>query len=243
MAPNFTSSYSKDLNRKPECEREDEIESFHYLTVEGDLLKITEYALTGSEFHYYSKIVALGCTTEGFYADHAEFLRSHRFSDEHIIGELLELGMHAEEDDTLIGRIAYNDFTFFDGSAIKTGKQIRGVAILDDYQAGGVARNVYKCLLLKHEYIVCDNLQTIGGGSLWVSGMTSIGEVRIYDTIQKKFIDVLSKAGCGYNGIIPWSAEGLSQADIAKWEPRKLSMDSCHHIVNIISKDRIYNID
>ncbi|MEI9716310.1 hypothetical protein [Moellerella wisconsensis] len=243
MAPNFTSSYSKDLNRKPECEREDEIESFYYLTSEGDLLMITEYALTGSEFHYYSKIVALGCTTEGFFADYSAQMRGLRFSDEHIVGELLELGMHDEEEDILIGRVAYNDFTFFDGSVMKTGKQIRGVAILDDYQAGGIARNVYKCLLMKHEYIVCDSWQTIGGGSLWASGMTSIGEVRIYDTIKKKFIDVLSNTGCGYKGIIPWSAEGLSQSDIAKWEPRKLSMDPCHHIVNIISKDRIYSND
>ncbi|MBO1915892.1 hypothetical protein J4727_03630 [Providencia rettgeri] len=101
--------------------------------------------------------------------------------------------MHAEEDDTLIGRVAIMT-SLFDGSAIKTGKQIRA-AILDDYQAGGVA-HVYKCLLLKHEYIVCDNLQTIGGSSLWVSGMTSIGEVRIYDTIQK-FIDVLSRLAVG----------------------------------------------
>lgn len=71
------------------------------------------------------------------------------------------------------------------------------MAILDDYQAGGVARNVYKCLLLKHEYIVCDNLQTIGGGSLWVSGMTSIGEVRIYDTIQKNSLMCYQRLAVG----------------------------------------------
>lgn len=37
--------------------------------------------------------------------------------------------------------------------------------------------------------------------------------------------------------------EGDLLIDISKWEPRKLSMDCCHHIVNIISKDKIYNID
>ncbi|HCM64688.1 MAG TPA: hypothetical protein DIT05_19420 [Morganella sp. (in: Bacteria)] len=243
MSPNFTNSYSKKLNKKPECEKEDEIESFHYLTGEGDLLKITEFALTGSEFHYYSQIVSLGCSTEGFYADHSLELRRLKFSDEHIIGELLELGMHDEDDDTLVGRVAYNDFTFYEGESLKTGKQIRGVEIIGDYQLGGIAKNVYKCLIMKHDYIVCDNLQTIGGGSLWVSGMTSIGEVRIYDTIKERFIDVLTRQGCGMNGVIPWSAQGLTQMDMSRWEPRKLSMESCHHIVNIISKDKIYNYE
>lgn len=243
MSPNFTASYSKKLNRKPECDSEAEIDSFYYLTREGDLLKITEFALTGSEFHFYSQIIALGCSTEDFYASYAEELRSLKFSDEHIIGELLELGMHDEDEDTLVGRVAYNDFTFYDGKVLKTGKQIRGIEIKDDYQSVGVAKNVYRCLLMRHDYIVCDNIQTLGGGALWASGMTSIGEVRIYDTIQGRFVDVLTSYGCGRNGIIPWSAQGLTQMDLARWEPRKLSMESCHHIVNIISKDAIYHYE
>lgn len=243
MSPNFTASYSKKLNQKPECDSEAEIDSFHYLTREGDLLKITEFALTGSEFHFYSQIIALGCSTEGFFASHATELRGLKFSDEHIIGELLSLEMHDEDEDTLVGRVAYNDFTFYDGKVIKTGKQIRGIEIIGDYQLTGIAKSVYKCLLMKHEYIICDNIQTIGGGALWASGMTSIGEVRIYDAIQKKFVDVLTGHGCGLNGVIPWSAQGLTQMDMSRWEPRKLSMESCHHIVNIISKDKIYNYE
>nr|WP_314266049.1 hypothetical protein [uncultured Moellerella sp.] len=243
MSPNFTRNYSKDLNRKPDCEKEIKIDSFYYLSREGDLLKITEFALIGSEYDYYAEIISMGCGTDGFFAEYAMLLRARNIPGEKIIEELLSSGMHYEEEDRLIGRIAYKDFTFFDCGITKMGKQIRGVTLRDNYQGMGVARHIYKGLLLKHNYLICDNLQTIGGASLWAAGMVKIGEVRIYDTLQKSFIDTLTPYGCGVNGIIPWSAQGLSQMDMASWEPRKLSMDSCQHIVNIISKDQIYDND
>ncbi len=44
-------------------------------TSHGDLLKIREYALVGSEYHYYSEIVYMGCLTPDFYSEHAEDLK------------------------------------------------------------------------------------------------------------------------------------------------------------------------
>ncbi|WIV88761.1 hypothetical protein [Proteus appendicitidis] len=243
MSPNFTSSYIKDLSKKPECIKEEITEVFFYLTNEGDLLKITEFTLIGSEYHYYSDIVLMGCSTQDFYSNYSLYLRELGHFDSQIINTLLALEMHEEQDDCLIGRIVYNDFTFIDNLIIKNGKQIKGITILEDYRSIGIARHIYKRLLIKYEYLICDNLQTLGGGSLWVSGMTKIGEVKIYDTLNKTFIDQLNHYGCGVSGIIPWSYHGLSLIDISKWEPRKLSMDCCHHIVNIISKDKIYKID
>lgn len=243
MSPNFTNSYIKDLSKKPECIKEEIIEIFFYLTNEGDLLKITEFTLIGSEYHYYSDIILMGCSTEDFYSNYSLDLRALGYSDSQIINILLELEMHDEKEDFLIGRIVYNNFSFVDNLTIKIGKQIKGITLLEDYRAIGIARHIYKKLLIKHEYLICDNLQTLCGGSLWVSGMTKIGEVRIYDTIRKIFIDTLTHYGSGTKGVIPWSYYGLSLIDISRWEPRKLSMDCCHHIVTIISKDKIYHID
>lgn len=235
MSPNFTNSYSKNLNRNPDCDREYELESFYYLSIQGDLLKITEYALIGSEFHYYSKIVSLGCTSDGFYSQYSQELREQNFSDENIIDELLKLDMHDEEEDTLVGRVAYNNFTFLDDGVSIVGKQIRGIYIIDEYQLIGIARSIYKILIIRHGHIVCDSMQTLSGASLWANAIVKLGEVKIYDTIKREFIDKLTSRGCGVNGVLPWSAQGLTQMEISRWEPKKLSMESCHHIVNIIS--------
>ncbi|MBS9441643.1 hypothetical protein [Photorhabdus heterorhabditis] len=237
MAPNLISSYSKDLSRKPSCVSENIIDEFHHLSLEDDLLKITEYALIGSEYHYYSEIVYVGCSTSNFYSEYAEHLKECGYSSERIINELLSLDMHEGSEDTLIGRIAYNDFNFVDKGITKTGKQIRAIEISEDFRRSGLARSIYNTLLLKHGHIICDNIQSLAGGSLWASGIIKLGDVRIYDVIKKQFIDVLTPYGIGINGIIPWSALDLPVSELSKWDPRPLSPKSCHHIVNIISKD------
>ncbi|MBC8947092.1 hypothetical protein Xind_03640 [Xenorhabdus indica] len=76
MAPNLISSYSKDLSKKPSYVSKSVIDEYHHLSLEDDdLLKIIEYALVGSEYHFYSDIIYMGCTTPGFYSEHAEHLR------------------------------------------------------------------------------------------------------------------------------------------------------------------------
>lgn len=242
MTPNFTKSYSKNLKHKPFSNSETEIDTYHYLSSDGDLIKVTEYALIGGEFNYYCELVAMGCGTEDFYSDHTMALRKARLKEWQIIEELLSLDMHQPSEDILIGRVAFNDFNFYDGSALKTGKQIRGIEILGSHQGVGVAKQIYKHLLLKHDYLVCDHVQTILGGRLWAQGMIKIGEVRIYDCIKKQFVDVLTPYGDGVKGTIPWSAIGLDQYDMAKWGAKmKLSPESCQHLVHIISKDKLYS--
>ncbi|AOM39694.1 hypothetical protein [Xenorhabdus hominickii] len=242
MAPNLISSYSKDLSKKPSYVSRSVIDEYYHLSSEDDdLLKITEYALVGSEYHYYSEIVYMGCSTPNFYSEHAERLRECGYHTEHIINELISLDMHEPSENILVGRIAYSDFNFVDKKTIKTGKQIKAVYIDKNFRGVGIASSIYNSLLLKHEYIICDSIQSLSGGSLWASKIIELGEVRIYDVTQKKFSDVLTPRGIGMKGIIPWSAVDLPPSELSKWEPRPLSPESCHHIVNIISKDKLYN--
>ncbi|MBD2806353.1 hypothetical protein ID855_16945 [Xenorhabdus sp. ZM] len=242
MAPNFTKNYSKDLKRKPFSTSETIIDTFHYLSSDGDLVRVIEYALIGSEFDYYCELVEMGCGTEDFYSHHTATLKNAGLKEWQIIEELLSLDMHEPNEDLLIGRVAFNDFNFYDDGILKTGKQIRGIEVLINYQGVGIAKQIYKCLLSKHDYLICDNMQTILGGRLWAQGMIKIGEVRVYDCTEKQFIDVLTPYGRGIKGILPWSADGLDQHDMALWgSEMKLSMESCHHLVNIISKDKLYS--
>ncbi|OWO80555.1 hypothetical protein B5C26_17375 [Photorhabdus luminescens] len=241
MAPNLISSYSKDLSKKPSCVSSNIIDEFYYLSPEDDLLKIIEYALAGSEYDYYSEIIYMGCSTPDFYSEHAEYLRKCGYRTKRIIDELLSLDMHESSEDVLVGRILYNDFNFIDNGITQTGKQIKGVYIDIDYRRVGLASSIYNSLLLKHRYLICDNIQSLSGGSLWAGSIVKLGEVRIYDVIRKKFLDVLTPRGVGVNGVVPWSVLDLPISELSKWEPRPLSPESCHHIVNIISKDKLYN--
>ncbi|MQL47508.1 hypothetical protein GEA64_05665 [Photorhabdus khanii] len=241
MAPNLISSYSKDLSKKPSCVSSNIIDEFYHLSPEDDLLKIIEYALAGSEYNYYLEIIYMGCSTPDFYSEHAECLRKCGYSTERIIDELLSLDMHESSEDALVGRVSYNDFNFVDKEITQTGKQIKGVYIDIDYQRAGLASSIYNILLLKHRYLICDSIQSLSGGSLWAGSIIKLGEVRIYDVIEKKFLDVLTPHGVGVNGVVPWSALDLPVSELPKWEPRPLSPESCHHIVNIISKDKLYS--
>ncbi len=52
MAPDLNDSYTKDLSRKPDCIKEEIVEKFYHLSKDGDFLEVTEYLLSGSEYHY-----------------------------------------------------------------------------------------------------------------------------------------------------------------------------------------------
>jgi hypothetical protein len=75
---------------------------------------------------------------------------------------------------------------------------------------------------------------------LWASSILSIGEVRIYDTKKTQFIDVLGRLGLGISGTVPWSCQALTIDQIEQWG-RRYNEEACHHIVNVISKERLYD--
>ncbi|KGM29913.1 hypothetical protein KS18_03360 [Photorhabdus luminescens] len=237
MAPDLNDSYTKDLSRKPDCIKEEIVGKFYHLSKGGDLLEVTEYLLSGSEYHYYIGIIRLGCFTDDYYRSQSLEMLDSGYSEGEIIQHLIDLDMHNPDEDELIGRIAYNDFIFYDCGIKKTGKQIKGAFISSDYQAAGLGRSIYRRLVLKHDYIICDNIQSVAGGTLWASGIITLADVRVYDTIRHEFVDVLTEGGIGINGVEPWSATHLSMSELSRWEPNSISHDCCHHIVNIISKD------
>ncbi|MDF7658024.1 hypothetical protein PUG81_03520 [Erwiniaceae bacterium L1_54_6] len=156
-----------------------------------------------------------------------------------IVQNLLSLNMEDERRTKKIGRVAYKHMLLQDNGFVLSAKQIKSVVIDEDYRAAGLARNIYKTLTMKHEYIVCDNTQSISGGSLWASSILSIGEVRIYDARLNAFVDVLAKEGKGIGGLIPWSCQTLTAKQIVEWG-RSFNPDSCHHIVNVLNKDALY---
>ncbi|MBE8597932.1 hypothetical protein [Xenorhabdus sp. BG5] len=240
MAPDLNDSYTKNLSIKPYSIREEVIEKFYHLSMGGDLLEVIEYLLIGGDCHNYIEIIRLGCSTEEYYKECAFEMRDSGHNDSEIINYLLALDMRNTDDDDLIGRIAYSDFDFYENGIKKTGKQIKGAFISPEYHMAGLGRALYKSLVLKHEHLICDNIQSIAGGSLWASGMIKLADVRVYDTVKREFIDRLDKGGVGVGGIKPWSATRLPMRELSRWEPNSISHDSCHHIVNIISKDNLY---
>ncbi|MDE9467268.1 hypothetical protein [Xenorhabdus bovienii] len=242
MAPDLNDSYTKDLSVKPYSIKEKIVDKFYHLSKSGDLLEVFEYLLTGGDYHYYIEIIRLGCFTDEYYKERAlDMLDSGHYEDE-IIQHLIDLDMHNPDEDKLIGRIAYSDFAFYDSGIKKVGKQIKGAFISPNYQAGGLGRSIYRRLVLKHDHIICDNIQSVAGGTLWASGIITLADVAVYDTMRHEFIDILKDGGIGkVRKIKVWSATRLSMSELSKWEPNAISHDSCYHIVNIISKDRLHN--
>jgi len=136
--------------------------------------------------------------------------------------------------------VAYNDFNFVEeGGNTLTGKQIKSAVIDTDFQSAGLAREVYKMIVKKHDFLVCDNVQSIAGGALWASSIIRIAEVRIYDSQQKTFLDTLGPEARGIGGFIPWSCQHLSVDEIMMKWGRPFDVKCCRHIVHVIYKDRL----
>lgn len=238
MPPDLIGSYNKDITIELDGVRH-HLETSYFFTLDGGLFRAEEYFLDGGSYHYYLDIFLVGCTDPDFYQEHGADLHFQGMSHHDIVENLLSLEMESESATKKIGRVAYKDFLLQDDGFVISAKQIKSVVIDRDYRGAGLARNVYKMLTLKHEYIVCDNTQSISGGSLWASSILSIGEVRIYDTKRKSFVDVLGKEGKGLGGSIPWSCQTLTAEQMVEWG-RTFNPDCCHHIVNVISKDALY---
>ncbi|MDU4943818.1 MAG: hypothetical protein E6X23_20155 [Mixta calida] len=238
MPPDLIGSYNKDITIELDGVK-NHLETSYFFTLDGGLFRANEYVLNGGSYPYYLDIFQVGCTEPGFYQDYGTDLHHEGMSHHDIVENLLSLDMEHDAATKKIGRVAYKDLLLQDKGFVISAKQIKSVVIDRDYRAAGLARNVYKMLTLKHEYIVCDNIQSISGGSLWASSILSIGEVRIYDTRLNAFVDVLAKEGKGIGGLIPWSCQTLTVEQIEEWG-RTFNPNSCHHIVNVISKDALY---
>lgn len=99
----------------------------------------------------------------------------------------LEAGLDYEYE-RLIGRYTFKDFTFQDQEEIKSGKQIRGAYIDEDFQQYKIATLIYKFLAKKYSHLISDNHQTRQGHKLWVLSVLKWGKVRAYDCLEQKFI-------------------------------------------------------
>lgn len=239
MSPVLDSSYSRDLSVSPYGDKK-LIETFHFFTAEIGLLRADEYIVTGGEYQYYLDVYKLGCTSGDFFLEHGCDLLDENVPMQDLVNTLLDQQMVDDDKTIRIGRIGYNDFNFTeDNGQVMTGKQVKSAMIANDFQSSGLGREVYKMLTRKHEYLICDNVQSIAGGSLWASSIIRIAEVRIYDIKLGKFIDLLDNGGRGVSGTLPWSCEHLTIDEIIKWGREYDKTRSCHHIVNIICKDRL----
>jgi len=236
--PDLIANYNKDITIELEGVSK-HLDTNYFFTREGGLFRAEEYFLVDGPYHYYLDLYAVGCTTPDFFIEYGCDLDDKGCLHHDIVEELLSLGMVDDEQTQKVGRVAYKNFKFEDQGGSFCAIQIKSAVIDPDYRGAGLARNIYKTLVLKHEHIVCDNTQSISGGSLWASSIHSIGEVRIYDTNTQKFVDVLGFNGVGVSGIVPWSCQHLNIDQITDWG-RAFSHDPCHHIVNILSKKNLY---
>lgn len=241
MPPDLIATYTKDLSIELSGSKE-LLEIYHFFTREGGLFRAHEYLLSGGEYQYYLDVYSVGCSTLDFYIEYGSSLLDDYVHQANVVNTLLNLNMEDESKTTLIGRVAYQDFNFIESKqsiSENTGKQIKSVIIGNDFRGAGLARSIYRILIEKYQYLVCDNIQSIDGGSLWASSVLSIGKIRVYDTKIKKFIDTLGKRGLGISGFAPWSCQSLTASQIVEWG-RPYNQDACHHIVNIISRDDLY---
>jgi len=240
MPPDLIADYTKDLNIEPYGQKE-LLETFHFFTREGGLFRAIEYLVEGGDYQYYLNVYSVGCTTPDAYLQIGGESLDSGAHQQDVVNTLLKLEMEDKKATKKIGRVAYRDFnlTEEDGSVI-TAKQIKSAVIDRDFRGAGLASNVYRMLTEKHEHLVCDSIQSIAGGSLWASSILSIGEVRIYDTKKTQFIDVLGRLGLGISGTVPWSCQALTIDQIEQWG-RRYNEEACHHIVNVISKERLYD--
>lgn len=239
MPPDIIATYNKDLRIELYGQKE-LLETFYFFTREGGLFRADEYLVTGGDYQYYLDVYSIGCTTPDFFLDFGADLLDSNASQQDIVNTLLDLQMEDELTTRRVGRVAYRDFNFNeDDGARVTAKQIKSAVIDPDFRGAGLASNVYRMLVDKHDHLVCDSIQSISGGSLWASSILAIAEVRIYDTKKCRFIDVLGRLGMGVNGEIPWSCQTLTAGQIAEWG-RSYNLDACHHIVNVISREGLY---
>ena len=245
MAPSLIDEhYSKQLNIMPlSLGGHSILETFHFATPDYDVVRLVEYRANDGEYDHYILVELLPSYNEEYQMDEIDRQLREEGADrfqtaEHIVG--LQIVDTQPDFPTIVGRFAYNDFPFvgIDGSQC-LGKQIKGAYLEPPYDAARIGSTVYRFLLQKYRHLVCDNMQTILGASMWSGTMRKYGDVMIYDTKNDQFVDKLGDRAKGISsGYIPWDVGGLALRRIPdEWGDRELRFEkgSCTHIVNIIS--------
>ncbi|MEI7366702.1 hypothetical protein PJ912_14840 [Pectobacterium colocasium] len=237
MAPSLIDSYSKELDKFPDCDSKTLIREGYIIAPRTfSFIRLSEYQLTGLNAPPYCLVATeVGCGTEGWFELHSQELSSEGQSEQEIIEKLLTSGMENEEHDTVIARFAYRPYRFLAQNGEQVGMQIKGAFVHSDLEQFGLARTVYGFLLNWYDHIVCDNKQTVYGARIWARGMLAVGRVQIYDANLPGFVDVLAEGGIGYGRFKPWDGLNLSQAQLSDWGDNHLNVESCTQIVNIIS--------
>lgn len=247
MAPSLIDErYSKQLEKMPFSMGGFSIlDTLHFATPYGDVVRLVEMRANGGEFNNFIVVYLLPSHNQDYQEDEIarvmdeEGLNAFEAAEHIIKIEIVDASLSLEEL-RIVGRFAYNDFPFIgvDGSEY-LGKQIKGAYLESPYASASIGSVVYRFILAKYRHLVCDNMQTILGASMWSGTMRKYGEVMIYDTVKKCCLEQLGDKAKGVvTGFIPWDIGSLPLNRVTdEWGDRELRLDkgSCTHIVNIIS--------
>ncbi|OAT24218.1 hypothetical protein M977_00049 [Buttiauxella gaviniae ATCC 51604] len=247
MAPSLIDErYNKQLNKMPlSMGGYTILETFHFATPGGDVVRLVEMRADNGEFDNFLVVYLLPSYNSDYQFDEItrvmdeEGLNAFQAAEHIIKIEIVDATLSPEEL-KVVGRFAYNDFPFIgvDGNEY-LGKQIKGAYLEPPFDSARIGSTAYRFILDKYRHLVCDNLQTILGASMWSGTMRRYGEVMIYDTVKKCCLDQLGdKAKGSATGFLPWDIGSLPLSRVTdEWGDRELRLDkgSCTHIVNIIS--------
>ncbi|WP_224553194.1 hypothetical protein [Pectobacterium versatile] len=244
MAPSLIDEhYSKQLNIMPlSLGGYSIIDNFNFATEDGDVVRYVELCANGGEFDNLLVVYLLPSYNVDYQIAEIERVMDEEGANAFEAAEhIIKIQIVDDTDNScIVGRFAYNNFPFVGLDAKEClGKQIKGAYLEPPYDSARIGVTAYRFLLEKYQHLVCDNLQTILGASMWSGTMRKHGDVMIYDTVKKCFIEKLGDRAKGVcTGFIPWDIGGLSPNRVfEEWGDRELRFDkgSCTHIVNIIS--------
>lgn len=232
--------FAKDLSKPPLLSGGFFVSNVRHFVIPDDVrvFRLTEKTYSGADFQYIADVEILGFHSADFIEQEIDNMRAQGDSDESIIEHIVELDMFDDSLNIPIARFAYNDFNFVDRDGNPAlGKQIKG-AFVDPEQSGvGLAGFIYLQIVYMYKHLICDNTQTEYGAALWASTMReNIGVVDIYDASRHKFVDELGEKGRGVNGFTPWELHpAATQLKLNRWKVYPFNVQSCYHIVLIIS--------
>lgn len=237
MAPSLIADYKKVLSDFPEHDKREKIRVGYTVGSDFSVLRLTEWALTGSSYPYCLTVSVVGAPDNEWLQEIAIEMDASDNDEEEIIGYIRALvGAEPEDDDGIqIARFVYRDFLFRSQQGHHSGVQIKGAFVDPSKEKKGLARLVYGFLLNWHEHIISDDHQTVYGAKIWAVGMLKVGRVQVYDNIKSDFVDVLTEGGIGINGFKPWDAMMLKEAQLKHWNPMAISIDPSSQILAIIS--------
>jgi len=245
MAPSVSSThFFKDLSKAPSVTGGvSHCNSYEFIAPDDVLIyRIVEKKYDGAEYGYIAEVYELGFhSQDSFINPHIDRLRDDGDSDEEITQQIMALEMEDENKAILVARFAYDPISFLDIHKQQvSGIQIRGAFVRDENSGTGLAGQIYRQLVLAHNHLVCDNVQTEYGAALWAGTIRDVvGRVDIYDFAAQQYIQELGEKGLGVFGFVPWdlnSAENPYVFKMGRWVNYPFQITRCNHIVLIVSK-------